>query len=198
MLENLAGVVARHELRDGVVHRRVLLVLQLQRHHGQAVEVENKIDFLVRLAEVKVRPEGDAVLVVELCRHALVGTGLGVIKPEFHRADLQSVPDEHPKRRVFQRPVQGAEDLAPRVRAEIIRQLLQRLQLRFLEERPEPIARDEILVPGDLGLREHVVAMLADQKIRDVFLEGQFWRVPGHGFICVCWASPWRPAPPTA
>ena len=80
VLENLARVVARGELRHGVMHVLILLVLQLQRHDGQAVEEEDEIDLLVRLAEIEMRPEGDAVLVVLLGRGALGGARLGIVR----------------------------------------------------------------------------------------------------------------------
>ncbi len=62
MPEDLVRVVAPGELRHGVMHVLVGLVFQLQRHDGQAVEVEDEINLLVRVAEVEVRAEGDAVL----------------------------------------------------------------------------------------------------------------------------------------
>ena len=77
MLENLVGVVAGGELRHGVMHVLVLLVLQLQRHDGQAVEEEDEINLLVRFAEVEMRAEGDAVLAVLLRGGALGGARLG-------------------------------------------------------------------------------------------------------------------------
>ena len=46
------------------MHGLVLLVLQLQRHDGQAIEEENEINLLVGLAEVEMRAEGDAVLAI--------------------------------------------------------------------------------------------------------------------------------------
>jgi hypothetical protein len=55
-------VVARGELRHRVVHVLVFLVLQFQRHDGQAVEEEDEVDLLPRLAEVEVRAKGEAVL----------------------------------------------------------------------------------------------------------------------------------------
>ena len=47
MLENLRCVVAPGELRHRVMHVLIRLVLQLQRHDGQAVEEEDEIDLLV-------------------------------------------------------------------------------------------------------------------------------------------------------
>ncbi len=66
MLENLPRMVAGGELRDGIMHGLVLLVFQLQRHDGQAVEEEDEINFLVGLPKVEMRAEGDAVLAVFL------------------------------------------------------------------------------------------------------------------------------------
>ena len=77
VLEDLAGVVAGRELRHGVMHVLVLLVLDLQRHDGQAVEEEDEVNLLVGLAEVEVRAEGDAVLWVARVRGALRERGLG-------------------------------------------------------------------------------------------------------------------------
>ena len=102
MLENLACVVAGGELRDGVMHGLVLLVFQLQRHDGQAVEEEDEINLLVGLAEVEMRAKGDAVLAVFLGGGALGGAGLGVEEPELQPAHLQPVAEEHPQRRVLQ------------------------------------------------------------------------------------------------
>ena len=91
MLENLKGRVAGSELSHGVMHVLVLLVLHLQRHDGQAVEEEDEVDLLVGLAEVEVRPEGDAVLAVFLRGGALGRTGLRVVEPELKPAHLESV-----------------------------------------------------------------------------------------------------------
>ena len=66
VLEYLAGVLALAELRHRVVHVLIGLVLQLQRHDGQAVEEEYEINLLVRLPEIEMRPERDAVLGVFL------------------------------------------------------------------------------------------------------------------------------------
>ncbi len=71
MLENLVRVVAIGELRHRVMHVLIGLVLQLQRHDGQAVEVEDKINLVVRVAEVEVRAEGDAIFGVAFDAGAL-------------------------------------------------------------------------------------------------------------------------------
>ena len=172
MLEDLARVVARRELRHGVMHVLVLLVLQLQRHDGQAVEEEDEIDLLVRLAEVEMRPEGDAVLAVLLGGGALGGARLGIEEPELQPAHLQPVAEEHPERRVLQFLAQRPEDLVPRVGAVVVGQLLERVGLRGVEKGPELIFGDEVLGVRDVGLFEHAVLVLADKEVRDVFLKG--------------------------
>ena len=76
MLENLVIVVARGELRHGIMHGLVLLVLHLQRHDGQAVEEEDEIDLLVRVAKVEMGTEGDAVFAKQHVSDAFAGPGL--------------------------------------------------------------------------------------------------------------------------
>ena len=97
MLEDPAGMVAGRELRHGVMHVLVLLVLHLQRHDGQAVEEEDEIDLLVGLAEVEVRAEGDAILAVLLRGGALGGAGLRV-----DRAGTPARAPCRPWRRIIQ------------------------------------------------------------------------------------------------
>ena len=175
MPENLVCVVAGGELRDGVMHVLVLLVLQLQSHDGQAVEEEDEINFLVgRSPEVEMRAEGDAVLAVFLGGGALGGAGLGVEQPELQPAHLQPVAQEHPQRRVRQFLAQRLEHLVPRIRAVVVRQLLERVGLRGFEEGPELVFGDEMLGVRDVGLFEHAITVLADEVIRDVLLKGQF------------------------
>ena len=173
MLENLARVVAGGELRHGVMHVLVLLVLQLQRHDGQAVEEEDEINLLVGLAEVEMRAEGDAVLAVLLGGGALGGAGLGVVEPELQPAHLQPVAQDHPERRVLQFLAQRLEHLVPRVRAVVVRQLLERVGLRGFEEGPELVFGDEMLGVRDVGLFQHAIPVLADEEVRDVLLKGQ-------------------------
>ena len=166
-------MVARGELRHGVMHVLVLLVLHLQRHDGQAVEEEDEVDLLVRLAEVEVRPEGDAVLAVLLRRGALGRAGLRVVEPELQPAHLQAVAQDHPERRALQLLAQRAEHLVPRVGAVVVGQLLELIGLRGLEKGPELILGDAVLGVGDVGLFEHAVAVLADEEVRDVLLKGR-------------------------
>ena len=173
MLEDLAGVVAGGELRHGVMHVLVLLVLQLQRHDGQAVEKEDEINLLVGLAEVEMRAEGDAVLAVFLGGGALGGAGLGIEEPELQPAHLQPVAQEHPERRVLQFLAQRLEHLVPRVRAVVVRQFLERVGLRGFEEGPEMVLGDAMLGVRDVGLFEHAILVLADEEVRDVLLKGQ-------------------------
>ncbi|MGH8624463.1 MAG: hypothetical protein ACREYC_04015 [Gammaproteobacteria bacterium] len=59
------------------MHVLILLVLDLQRDDGQAVEEEDEVDFLVGLAEVEVRTEGDAVLAVLVRATLSLERGLG-------------------------------------------------------------------------------------------------------------------------
>ena len=184
MLENLVRVVAGGELRHGVMHVLVLLVLQLQRHDGQAVEEEDEINLLVRVAEVEMRAEGDAVLGVLLGGGARGGAGLGIEEPELQPAHLEPVAEQHPQRRVLQFLAQRLEHLVPRVRAVIVRQLLERVGLRGFEEGPELVFGDEMLGVRDVGLFQHAILVLADEVIRDVLLKGQlrsFLLPSGHG-----------------
>ena len=90
MLERFSGVIARGELRHGVMHVLILLVLHLQRHDGQAVEEEDEVNLVVALAEIEVRAEGDAVLAVLLGGGALGRARLGVVQPELQPAHLQA------------------------------------------------------------------------------------------------------------
>ena len=173
MLENLLRVVAGGELRHGVMHVLIRLVLQLQGHDGQAVEEEDEINLLVRLAEVEVRAEGDAVLGIFLGGGARGGARLGIEEPELQPAHLQPVAQEHPERRVLQFLAQRLEDLVPRVRAVIVRQLLERVGLRGFEEGPELVFGDEVLGVRDVGLFQHAIPVLADEVIRDVLLKRQ-------------------------
>ena len=95
MLENLVRVVAVGELLDGVMHVLVRLVLQLQVHDGQAVEEENEINLLVRLAKVKMRAERDAVLGIASAAALAADRRLGIIEPELARpAHLQPIAEE--------------------------------------------------------------------------------------------------------
>ena len=174
MLEDLAAVVARGELRHGVMHVLVLLVLHLQRHDGQAVEEEDEVDLLVGLAEVEVRAEGDAVLAVLRGGGALDGARLGVVEAELQPAHLQPVAQDHPERRVLQLLAQRPEHLVPRVGAVVVRQLLERVGLRGFEKGPELVFGDAVLGVRDVGLFEHAILVLADEEIRDVLLKGQF------------------------
>ena len=180
VLENLARVVALGELRHRVMHVLIGLVLQLQRHDGQAVEEEDEINLLVGFAEVEMRAEGDAVLGVFLGGGAGGGARLGIEEPELQSAHLEAVAQQHPKRRVLQFLAQRLEHLVPRVRAVIILQLLERVGLGGFEEGPEMIFGDEMLGVRDVGLFEHAILVLADEIIRDVLLKGYF------GFSSTC------------
>lgn len=183
MLEYLASVVAGGELRDGGMHGLVLFVLQLQGHDRQAVQEEDEIDLLVVLTEVEMRAEGDAGLAVFAGGGALGGAGLGVVEPELQPAHLQPVAEQHPKRRVRQLLSHGLEHLVARVRSVVVRELLERVALRGFEENPELVFSDEVLGVRDVGLFEHAVTVLADEKILDVLLKGQLggFLSLGHG-----------------
>ena len=183
MLEDLAGVVARGELRHGVMHVLVLLVLHLQRHDGQAVEEEDEVDLLVGLAEVEVRAEGDAVLAVLLGGGALGGARLRVVEAELQPAHLQAVAQDHPERRVLQLLAQRPEHLVPRIGAVVVGQFLERVGLRGVEKGPELVFGDAVLGVRDVGLFEHAIAVLADEEVRDVLLKGQLrgFFASGHG-----------------
>ena len=155
------------------MHVLIRLVLQLQRHDGQAVEEEDEIDLLVRLAEVEVRAEGDAVLGVFLGGGTRGGARLGIEEPELQPAHLEAVAQDHPKRRVLQFLAQRLEHFVPRVGAVIVRQLLERVGLGGFEKGPELVFGDEMLGVRDVGLFEHAILVLADEKIRDVLLKRQ-------------------------
>ncbi len=77
ILKDPVGMAAGGELRHRVMHVLILLVLDLQRDDGQAVEEEDEVDFLVGLAEVEVRTEGDAVLAVLVRATLSLERGLG-------------------------------------------------------------------------------------------------------------------------
>ena len=183
VLENLARVLALAELRHGVMHVLIGLVLQLQRHDGQAVEEEYEINFLVRFAEIEMRAKGDAVLGVFLGGGTRCGTRLGIKEPELQSAHLEAVAQQHPKRRVLQFLAQRLEHFVPRVRAVIILQLFERVGLRGFEKRPQVVFGDEMLGVRDVGLFEHAILVLADKELRDVLLKRQLRRflALGHG-----------------
>ncbi len=178
MLEDAVLVVAGGELRHGVMHILIRFVLYLQRHDGQAVEEKHEINFLLRLArldraEVEVRPERDPVLRVFLRTGALGGTRLRVEQPELQPAHRQAVPENHPERRALQFLPQRPEYFVSRIRAVILGQLVERVGLRGLQERPEVLLGDEMRGIGDVGLFEDAIAVLADEVSRDVLLKGQ-------------------------
>jgi len=67
------------------MHVLIRLVLQFQVHDGQAVQEENEINLIGRLAgrgcpKVKMRAEGDAVLSVARCPGARGGPRHGVVE----------------------------------------------------------------------------------------------------------------------
>jgi len=179
MLENLELVVAPGELRHRVMHRLVLLVLQLQRHDGQAIQEQDEVDFLVGVAEVKMRAKAEAVLAVLLHGGALGGTRPGVEQPELQPAHLETAAQQHPQRRVRQGIAQRLEYLLARIAAVIVAQFLERVGLRGVEKSPELILGDEMLGIHDVGLFEHAIAMHAPQKVGDMLLKIQF-RSVGH------------------
>ena len=77
ILENFVGVVSCDELRHGIMHILILLVLHLEQYDRQAVEVENEINFLMVRSKIEVWAEAYAVL-VELVGAALwLERGLG-------------------------------------------------------------------------------------------------------------------------
>ena len=71
---------------------------------------------------------------------------------------------------------QGAEYFVPRVRSVVAGELLERVDLRGVEEGPESIFGDEMLGVRDIGLFEHAILVLAHQEIRDVLLKGKLRR----------------------
>lgn len=176
MLENLARVVALGELRHGVMHVLVGLVLQLQRHDGQTVEIEDEINLVVRIAEVKMRAEGDAVLGVFGGGGTRGGARFRIKEPELQPAHWQALTKQHPERRVLQFLAQCLEDFLSRVRAVIVRELLQRVGLSGFEECPELVFGNSVLRIRDFRLFQHGIAMHPDQIVRDVLLKRQLGR----------------------
>jgi hypothetical protein len=63
------------------------------------------------------------------------------------------------------------KDFLPRIRAVIVRKLLQRVGLRGFEEGPELVLGDEVLGVRDVGLLQLAIRVLADEVIRDVLLK---------------------------
>src|SRR4051812_17386789 len=95
----------------------VRLMLQLKVHNRQAIEEENKIDLLIGFPEIKVRPEGDAVLEVFLSSGTGGGARLGVEQLEFQPSYFQPVTLQEPERRMVEFVAQRLEHFLPRVRA---------------------------------------------------------------------------------
>ena len=83
----------------------------------------------------------------------------------------QSVAHNHPQRRVLQLLAQRAKHLFPRVRAVVVRQLLERVGLRRVEESPKLVLGDTVLSIRDVGLLQHAILVLSDQVIRNVLLK---------------------------
>ena len=152
--ENLVLMVAVGELLDGIMHVLIRLVLQFQVHNGQAVQEENEINLLGRLAgrgcpKVKMRAEGDAVLSVARRPGARGGPRLGVVEQQPHALlHFEAIPQNHPERFALQFLAQRLEDLIPRVRAVIFLQLFERVGLGGFEEGPEDILGDEMNMPS--------------------------------------------------
>ena len=186
VLEDPDCMVAPSILSHRVVYVLVLLVLQLQRDDGQAVEEEDEIDLVVvtrpNHAEVEMRPERDAVLgVLGHCR-AAGRTRRGIEQPELEPAHLQPMAQQHPQRRAIQLSAQRTEHFIPRIGAVVVLQLLQLLGLRGVEKGPKMVFSDEVLCVGDARLIQHGVAIHTDQEVRDVLLECQLRRLlSGHG-----------------
>ena len=57
-------MIAFGKLFYRVMHRLVLFVLELQGHDRQAIQEQDKVNFLVGLAKIEMRPEGDPVFAV--------------------------------------------------------------------------------------------------------------------------------------
>ena len=66
VLKNLLRVVALGELCHSDMHVLIGLMLQLQRHNGQAIEEEHEINLLIGFAEIEMRAERDTILNVFL------------------------------------------------------------------------------------------------------------------------------------
>ena len=155
-------------------------MLQLKVHDRQAVKEEYEINLLVRFPEIEMRAEGNAILGVFLGGGTGSGTRLGIEEAELQSAHLETVAQQHPKRRVLQFFAQRLEHFVPRVRAVIVFQFLERVGLGSFEEGPEVIFSDEMLGVRDVGLFEHAIPVLADKIVRNVRLEGYF------GFSSTC------------
>lgn len=153
------------------MHVLVLLVLQLQRHDRQTVEEDDEIDLLVRLAEVEVWPERDAVLLDLLRGSALQRARFGIIETKLQTSHWQSVAQKHPERRELQLVPQGAKHFLTRVGSVIIRQFLERDGLSGVEKGPKLIFGDEVLGVRDVGLFEHAVLVFADKVVREMLLK---------------------------
>ncbi len=136
------------------MHVLIRLVLQFQVHNGQAVQEENEINLLGRLAgrgcpKVKMRAEGDAVLSVARRPGARGGPRLGVVEQQPHALlHFEAIPQNHPERFALQFLAQRLEHLVPRVRAVIFLQLFERVGLGGFEEGPEEILGDEMNMPS--------------------------------------------------
>ena len=64
MLKNHSRMIAQGKLFYGIMHGLVFFVLELQGHDRQAVQEQDKVNFLVGLAKIEMRPEGDPVFAV--------------------------------------------------------------------------------------------------------------------------------------
>lgn len=80
---------------------------------------------------------------------------------------------DQPKRRVHQFVLESAKNLVSGVGAVVVLEFLKRVGLGGLEKGPELVFGDKMLGVRDVALLEDAIPMLTDEKIRDVFLEGQ-------------------------
>lgn len=106
---------------------------------------------------------------------------------------FEAFAQDHPEGRVRQLPAQCLEDLVPRIRAVIFRQLLERVRLGRCEKSPELVFSDAMIRVRDVTLFKHAVAIHPDEVVRDMLLKSQLrWFISfSHAvrglILCVRW-----------
>lgn len=151
---------------------------------GQAVEEEDEVNFVVRLAKVKMGSKADAVLRVPGRGSALAGAGLGVEQAQRLPAHLQAIAQQQPQRCVGQFAAQGFEHLSARIGAVVGGQLFQCIRLRGIQKGPQRIFGNAVLGVGNVGLRQQAIAMHPDKEVCNVLLKLQL--------RCLCHDQPSR------
>jgi hypothetical protein len=123
-----------------------------------------------------VRAKSEPVLAIGFVGCTFAGTGLGIVEFELNTPNLEAVANYQPERCMSHLVSEGAKDFVASIRSIVFSQFFDYVLLRIAEKRPEVIFGEAIISVDDLGLFEHSIAMLANEKIRDVILEGYFWR----------------------